>query len=158
MTDVSQLPVTELDPVRRLHVIAAALPGCVIAEGLIDAPFDAVWGAIDELDTAAPAIESLITSAKVLEREGERMRMRTSFFGVPQTLDVVICPGWCLMRSRFALAGMAARPEGDRTFFAHLESGPPGLRRLLGPLLSWKMDATHELQKFEQIAKARHRA
>lgn len=38
-------PVAELDPVRRMRVLAAATPGVAYAEKLIPAPFSAVWEA-----------------------------------------------------------------------------------------------------------------
>jgi hypothetical protein len=36
-------PVADLDPIRRMRVIAAAPPGAAYAEKLIPAPFSAVW-------------------------------------------------------------------------------------------------------------------
>jgi len=48
-------PVAELDPVRRMRVLAAASPGVAYAEKLIPAPFSAVWEAASHLERESPA-------------------------------------------------------------------------------------------------------
>ena len=45
--------------------------------------------------------------------------------------EVELRDGWCLMRSRLYLVGMAATPLGERTRFVHLEGLP---YRGAGPL------------------------
>jgi hypothetical protein len=47
-------PVAELDPVRRMRVIAAATPGVAYAEKLIPAPFSAVWETASDLEHELP--------------------------------------------------------------------------------------------------------
>lgn len=39
-------------------------------------------------------------------------------------VEVELRDGWCLMRSRTYLVGMAAEPLGDQTRYAHLEGLP----------------------------------
>lgn len=58
---------------------------------------------------------------------------------LPLTLrfQVELREGWCLMRSRVYLVGMAAVPQGEQTRYAHLEGLPwhgGRLLRLLRPL------------------------
>jgi hypothetical protein len=43
-------PVAGLDPVRRMRVLAAAVPGAAYAGKLIPAPFSAVWEAVSDLE------------------------------------------------------------------------------------------------------------
>ena len=45
----------DLDPVRRMRVLAAATPGVAYAEKLIPAPFSAVWEAASDLEHELPA-------------------------------------------------------------------------------------------------------
>ena len=47
-------PVAELDPVRRMRVIAAATPGVAYAETLIPAPFNTVWELASDLEHELP--------------------------------------------------------------------------------------------------------
>ncbi len=51
-----QWPVAELDPVRRLRVIAAATPGVIYAEQHIPAPFGEVWAVASDLKNELPRI------------------------------------------------------------------------------------------------------
>ena len=82
----------------------------------------------------------MVRSLRVLSREGERLTVATWMPHLPILLrfGVEPCDGWCLMRSRLYLVGMAAVPLGqDRTLYAHLEGLPlRGLpvRRPLRPL------------------------
>ena len=57
MVAVSQdWPVAELDPVRRMRVVAASTPGVGYAEKLIPAPFDAVWDTASDLERELPRL------------------------------------------------------------------------------------------------------
>src|SRR4051794_26373395 len=47
-------PTVDLDPVRRLRVLAAAIPGAAVAESVLDAPFDDVWSAATDFENAVP--------------------------------------------------------------------------------------------------------
>ncbi len=151
-------PSVELDPVRRLRVLAAAIPGAAVAEAVLEAPFGPVWEAATDFENAVPRIELFIGRAEIVSREGERVSVRIKPpLGKPQPLEVVLRPGWCWMVSPVAVAGMAAVPEGERTRFAHLEALTLPGGRFAAPLLSAKMALARELQRIERIARERSR-
>jgi hypothetical protein len=130
-------PVVELDPVRRLRVLHASLPGTAVVERVIDAPFDAVWDVVGDLE-GAPRFDKALRRVRIIERDGERLRVAVVMsVGLRARLDVELRPGWCWMRgvADTFVVGMAAVPlDAGRTHYAHLEgSGAPGAR-LLRPL------------------------
>ena len=134
-------PEAELDPVRRLRVMASVLPGVALLEREIDAPYDEVWSRLADLEGSVPDLDPMVASVRVLSRDGDRLtiKARTPFMPVATRFDVVLQDGWCWMQSRVYLVGMAAVPHGDRTLYAHLEGLPwrrtgiarPLLRRLI---------------------------
>ncbi|MCX4714895.1 hypothetical protein OG818_03660 [Streptomyces virginiae] len=135
--------VAELDAVRRLRVIARATPGTTFAERPVDAPFDRVWGLVRDLEHQMPLMIGDIRSFTVTSAVGERLEaMARSPLGMRARFDIVLRPGWCLMRSRFVIGGMAAVAEGDGTrlaFFGGLRLpgirlAQPVLRPLMAPL------------------------
>jgi hypothetical protein len=103
-------PVADFDPVRQLRVIAAVTPGARIHERVIDAPFAAVWEVAADLERMPqwlPDIRSVrYRGTEALVVGHSRLRAR---------FDVEKSSGWCLMRSRFLLGGMAARSEEEGT-------------------------------------------
>jgi len=129
-------PMTELDPVRRMRVLAAATPGVAYAEKLIPAPFSAVWDAASDLEHQLPRMITDLRSFEITSTRAERMTARArGRLGQRASFDVVLRPGWCVMQSRFLIGGMAAAPEGDSTRFAFLGGlRLPGIR-LLDPML-----------------------
>jgi hypothetical protein len=137
---MSRWPTARLDPVRQLRVLAGVLPGVGLVERVLDAPFERVWPALADLEHSVPAFDPMVASLRVLSREGERLVVVTRLPLVPLTLQfqVELRQGWCLMRSRTYLVGMAAVPlPGGRTRYAHLEGLPwrgGRLLRLLRPL------------------------
>jgi hypothetical protein len=162
---VSGYPGVELDPIRRLRVLAAATPGAAVAEGVLDAPFEAVWAAATDFEQVH-GIEIFVAQAHIRARQpdaetgGERLELeyRPRPFGPRDVLDIDLRPGWCWMQSRLAIAAMAAVPEGnDRTRFAHLEALRLPGARLARPLLSAKMALARELRRFERQAQKRVR-
>lgn len=124
-------PTASLGRIARLHVLASALPGVEVQERVIDAPFDAVWGWVADLERSVPQFDGDVAKLRVLRREGpagdERLRIRAAgpakLLWLPWTFDVDLRPGWCWMVSKpqSYLVGMAAEPVGDQTRFAHLE-------------------------------------
>ena len=129
-------PVTELDPVRRMRVLAAAIPGVAYAEKLIPAPFSAVWDAASDLEHQLPRMITDLRSFEITSARAERITARArGRLGQRASFDVVLRPGWCVMQSRFLIGGMAAAPEGESTRFAFLGGlRLPGIR-LLDPVL-----------------------
>ncbi|SFW91692.1 SRPBCC family protein [Amycolatopsis australiensis] len=136
-------PVAELDDVRRLAVLAAALPGAFFAETVVDAPFDDVWAVAADLEGEWPRLLRNVRSVRVSRRAGEHVVADlTGRFGLRDTFDVVLRPGWCVMQGSRVTGGMAAVPGGGGTRFAFLGAlrGPgtrtaaPVLRRVGRPL------------------------
>jgi hypothetical protein len=161
---VSTRPPAELDPIRRLHVLAEAIPGAAVAEGVLDAPFEAVWETVRDLEHVG-GIEILVADPQIRSRRpdphtgGERLELVYTArpLGRREVLDVDLRPGWCFMQSQLGLAAMAAVPAGRRTRFAHLEAVRFPGRRLFGPLLAAKMKLVGELGRFERQAQERQR-
>src|SRR5579872_865064 len=133
-------PVAELDPVRRLRVLDAAVRFPVyLGEVVLPAPVEQVWAAASDLERALPSFISTVRSARITQAEGDRLELlATGTLGQRARFDVVLRPGWCLMRSRFVLGAMAAVPDpaGQRTRFASLGGFRLPGARLAGPLLT----------------------
>ena len=147
-------PSGELDPIRRVRVLEAALPGAAVAERVLDAPYDAVWAVATDFEGGIPAFEPFVGGARIESRDGERLAVRVrSPVGFWQRNHVILRPGWCWMESRFFVVAMVARPEGERTRFAHLEGSRVRGARVFKPLLRWKMPA--ELDRIERLAQER---
>src|SRR5262249_1927312 len=127
-------PVAELDPVRRMRVIASSTPGVGYAEKLIPAPFDAVWDAASDLERELPRLLTDVRSFEITSARGERMTARArGWLGQRARFDVVLRPGWCVMQSRFLIGGVAAAPQGGGTPLAFLGGPPPPPPRPLHP-------------------------
>ena len=137
-------PTASLDPVARLRVLASALPGTVLRERILPAPFEEVWGFLADLERSVPTFDRTVAELRVLRRHDDQLRARARVAGaVPLavTFDIRLEPGWCWMVARPSLyvVGMAATPDGDVTRYAQLEGltlpGPSPLRTLFRPLL-----------------------
>ena len=156
MREPERYPTVELDPVRRVRVLAAGIPGAAVAETTLDAPFEAVWESVTDFEGDVPRIEIFVGYARVLSREGERLEIEVKApLRAPERMRVVLRRGWCLMESDSGIAVMAARPEGDKTRFAHLEAIRLPGGRFAGPFLRAKMWAVREFPRIERLARAR---
>ena len=115
-------PVADLDPVRRLRVLAAAVRFPVfVSEVVLPAPVDQVWTVASDLERELPRCLATVRSARIVRAEGERLELfAVGVLGQRARFDVVLRPGWCLMRSRFVLGAMAAVPDAGGTRFAAL--------------------------------------
>lgn len=112
-------PVAELDPVRRLRALTAGIPGAVVAEGVIPAPFEAVWEIASDLENEVPRSEWHVRSLRITHAEGDRLEAVVhGLMGVHDRFSIVLRPGWCWMQGSVLLAGMAATPVVDGTLFA----------------------------------------
>lgn len=136
-------PVADLDPVRRLRVLAASLRFPVyLSEVVLPAPVDAVWAVAADLEHELPRSLPTVRSARITRRDGDRLELlAVGTLGQRARFDVVLRPGWCLMRSRFVLGAMAAAPDpAGGTRFASLGGFRlPGIRLarpLARPLLT----------------------
>jgi hypothetical protein len=112
----------DIDPVDRLAILAAALPGAAVRERRISAPFDAVWRVIADLEHAIPRYEPGVAHVRVIERHGEFLRLLVQDTGGrEEMMDARLRPGWCLMQSATVVVAFAARRLGNQTLLAHLE-------------------------------------
>ena len=131
-------PVADLDPVRRLRVLAEAVRFPVyVAEVVLPAPFEEVWAEVSDLEHELPRHLSTVRSVRITRVDGDRLELLArGNLGQRARFDVVLRPGWCLMRSRFVLGAMAAVPEEGGTRFAALGGFRLPGARLARPLLT----------------------
>jgi hypothetical protein len=155
---MSTWPVATLDPVQRLRVMAAALPGTAVVERVLDAPYDDVVAMWDDMETSVPQLDPVVRSVRVLSREGDRARIvaKQVLVPVPVHFDVELQPGWCWMQSRTYVVGMAAVPvDNDRTLYAHLEGAPWRLAAVVRPLI--RRLVRLDIKGVERVAQQRRR-
>ena len=120
MTD--PVPAAEIDPVDRLAILAAALPGAVVGQRRMAASFEAVWRVIENLEQATPRYEPGVARVRVIERKGERLRLLVEdISGREEEMDAKLRPGWCVMQSETIVVAFGARRVGEETLLAHLE-------------------------------------
>ena len=129
-------PVADLDAIRRLRALAAAVPGAFVAETTLDAPFDQVWAVAADLEHELPAYLPDVRTFTITARDGERLQADArGYAGLRARFDIVLRPGWCVMRSRFLLGGLAAAPDGQRTRLAFLGGVHIPAQRAAAPAL-----------------------
>lgn len=123
-----QWPRAELDAIARLRVIEATVPGIAGVERVVDAPFDAVWSWVSDLEQSVPDFDHSVTRLQIRARRGEELDVVAWAKGlpVPVPFAVRLERGFCLMRAkgRLYLVGMAAVAEGERTRVRHVEGVP----------------------------------
>nr|BFD94254.1 hypothetical protein KitaXyl93_56140 [Kitasatospora sp. Xyl93] len=172
-------PTVELDPVRRLRVLAASGAGRpLFAERRLAAGFDAVWSVAGDLSGELPGLISGLRSFEVGpareeddeggahdrdsrdSRDGRLTGVAVSVVGHRERFEIVLRSGWCLMQSRVLLGGMAAVRDGDGTRFALLGSlrvpGAAPVRHLLGGLAERRGEVL--LDRLERRVAERSRA
>jgi hypothetical protein len=116
------VPRPGIDPVDRLAILAAALPGAAVGRRRIAAPFDAVWQVIADLEHATPRFEPGVARVRVIEQRGEFLRLLVQdTAGREDAMDARLRPGWCLMQSAALVIAFAARGAGSETLLVHLE-------------------------------------
>jgi polyketide cyclase/dehydrase/lipid transport protein len=127
----------ELDPVQRLRVLAATVSGATHhAEIVLPASVDQVWALVADLEQALPRLLTTVKSFTITDADGERLKAHAiGTLGQRAVFDVVLRPGWCLMRSRFVVGAMAAVSEGEGTRFAALGGFRVPGGRLLRPVV-----------------------
>ncbi len=138
---VERWPSASLDEVARLRAIAASLPFLAYRERTIEAPFDVVWSIFGDLENGVPRFDHYVRWIRIESRAGERLALTSSGpLGRSMRFDAIHRPGWCVMRSREGVVGMAASPQGEaRTRIAHFEGS-----RWLGALGRWWFGRTME--------------
>ncbi|MFI5797403.1 hypothetical protein [Streptomyces sp. NPDC051677] len=131
-------PTADLDPLRRLRVLASTTKHPTYAERHFDVPFAELWSVASDLEHELPYIIPGLRSFTVIASEGERLEGEAvSALGHRERFEVVLRPGWCLMQSRILVSGMAAAPDENGCAFAFFSSprfpGGELVGRLRGP-------------------------
>ena len=135
-------PTVELGNIRRMRVLGRALPNAVMAESILDAPFERVWSWFSDLERSVPAFDGQVRRLRIRRRDGDWFKI-TAWGGpggiVPTPIDLLLEPnGWCLMTAspRLYVVGMCAEPVGeDQTHVAVLEAMPRRIGRLATPFV-----------------------
>jgi hypothetical protein len=146
-----------IDPVDRLAILAAALPGAAVRQRHIAAPFEAVWRVIADLEHATPRYEPGVARLHVTRRHGQQLQLLVERAdGREETLQARLRPGWCLMQSATTVVAFAAQQLGSQTLLAHLEhrrvpARLPGPGRSQGRR-SWLARIDEELRVIERLA------
>jgi hypothetical protein len=146
-----------IDPVGRLAILAAALPGAAVRQRHVAAPFDDVWRVIADLEHATPRYEPGVTRLHVTSRNGQHLQLLVERAdGREETMQARLRPGWCLMQSATIVVAFAAQQLGSQTLLAHLEHRRVPAR-LPGPGRSqrrriWLARIDEELRVVERLA------
>ncbi len=144
-------PSAELDCVRRMRILVAAMPRAAYRERVLDAPFDDVWRVASDLERGTPQWEKNLAALAILRQDADRFEVEIrSPFGVRLRARAVLRPGWCVMQGQLFAVGMAATPEGERTRFAHFEALRLPGTGVLRPLLRHRIH--HEFETLERLA------
>lgn len=132
---MSNLPTTELNPLRRLQVLAASMPGATYDEAIVHAPSEQVWGLVSDMDTSMPLLFANFRSWRTIEHHGEHLRaVAVGHLGLRGVFEITLKPGICIMQDRRFVGGLAAMPNVGGTRFA-LFAAPRGVARHLGVLI-----------------------
>jgi hypothetical protein len=128
MSQPAKWPTATLDPVRRLRVLAATLPGVHLEERDVEVPFEQLWEFLTDLEHNVPRFDTLVTKLRVTHRSAERLRVvATTSQHLSIRLDVDLEPGFMWMqapgRAYVVGIGAAARGSGGSRY-AHLEGIP----------------------------------
>lgn len=110
MTDT--WPHVDLDPVRRMRVLAAGIHGAYVTERVLPAPLGQIWAVLADLEGGFGTVQTDMRHVRIVHRDGDRLQaIARSRFGMRARFDGVLRPGWCWLQSRFLLIGMAATSE-----------------------------------------------
>ena len=109
-----------IDPIRRLQVLRAAIPGLVVVLRSMPMPMHDVWSVASDLESTLPAIGTgFVSSLHIVERNGEHLVADVRGpFGMRDRFDITLRDGWCWMEGRRLSAAMAAVPVDGETCFA----------------------------------------
>jgi len=150
-------PTVDLDGVRRLHVMAAAIRGASVTERIIAAPFEHVWPLLADLEDGFGKVLPDMRHVRLDWREGDGVHeggrveaLARSRYGMRARLRGEVSLGWCWLQSRFLIIGVAARAEGAGTRVA-ITGGVrlPG-RAAVVPVGA-KREASRALDRLQQL-------
>jgi hypothetical protein len=106
-------PIAELDPVRRLRVLAAGISGADVTERVIAASLPKVWQTLTDFEGDFTRIVSDMHAVQIESHTSGRVTLKArSRFGFRARLDGPVDTGWCWLQSRFLVIGVAAVAEG----------------------------------------------
>jgi hypothetical protein len=155
---VTAWPEVALDPVDRARILAAAIPGAGYVEAVFDVPFDEAWPRIADLERSVPAADRLVHRLRIGARRpladgAEALDFTTLGILGRSRFEARLEQGWCLMqtRTRSFVVVMAARPEGERTRYGHLEAVPRRGGRLLRG--AFRRTVADDVTGFERVAR-----
>ncbi|MDH6129762.1 hypothetical protein [Kitasatospora sp. GP82] len=119
-----------IDAVTRLRLLAAGLHTTMYAEERLEPSYDKVWAVASDLAGELPYLVPLLREFRIPPGNADRKgALAMGPLGCRSAFEVRLAPGWCLMRSRLVVGGMAAVPEGDGTRFAMLGAARPAALR-----------------------------
>ncbi|MCX4534490.1 hypothetical protein ACWD4L_26705 [Streptomyces sp. NPDC002596] len=111
-----------LDPVRRLHALAAGVRGARVTTREIAAPYDTIAPLLADLDGELARLVPDMRGLRLTRADGDRIEaVAVGRLGLRARFDGIRRPGWVWLQSRFLLIGMAATPSAtapDHTLVA----------------------------------------
>ncbi|WP_415949673.1 hypothetical protein [Streptomyces sp. KLOTTS4A1] len=100
-----------IDPVRRLHIMAAGIRGARVVEDVLPLPYGEVWAVMADLEGEFGRFQPDMREVRVLwSADGRVEALARSRYGFRAHLRGYLRPGWCWLQSRFLIVGMAAAP------------------------------------------------
>ncbi|WP_329591487.1 hypothetical protein OG195_24615 [Streptomyces sp. NBC_01362] len=110
---LAQWPATpEIDPVRRLHTLAAGIRGALVTTREIPAPYATVRPLLADIDGELSRLVPDMRRLELTRADGDRVEaVARSRFGMHARFHGVRRPGWLWLQSRFVLIGLAAAPS-----------------------------------------------
>ena len=149
-------PTANLDPVRRLHSLAAGVRGAHVSERVIDAPFAQVWTALSDFEGDFRQVQPDMKTVHVTNCDGSRISLHArSTYGMRANFVGTVRPGWCWLQSRFLIVAMAATEVGPGQTRVAFTGGVrvPGRPALLP--VGVRREARRSLDKLEQLMASR---
>jgi hypothetical protein len=141
-------PIASLDPIGRVRLLAAQVPGCVLVERVLPGSAAELWAYLSDLANIGSfdqfvgrvAIHERRVVAEVPDGPVEELvaSAHVPAWGPGLRMDIRLEPGICVMqaRARLYLVVMAVADEGEgRVRHAHLEGVPLPGAGILRPLL-----------------------
>lgn len=151
-------PIAEFDPVRRLRVLSATVPGLCLVERIIPASFEDVWNLVSDLEYELPRLGmQFVTDLRITYRDGDELIARVHGpLGIRDDFAITMRPGWCWMEGHALSAVMAATATPDGTLFAWATRMKIPGGRLFAPLSARTLRRT--LATLEEHVLARGRS
>ena len=148
-------PFAELDPVRRLRIMAGAAHAA-FADAVTEHTSEQVWSVLSDLEGELPHLipdfRHTHVRAETNDDAGDRVELvAVGYLGQRARFDIVLEPGWCWMQSRFLLCGFAITEEEDHTRYAFLggirsSATFPGVRLLHKPGQAYARMVTRRIE------------